>query len=146
MRVRQKRLLGEKKYSVKKTSDLNFDVLGGFAPAAGGARGGLHFTLKGFTKEKINLLLFPHHLDRFLRALVGTDTAALAEIQVDIQIIIDNRIGTVGGTEPAGVAFLLIHHRPENPPGPGLTGRALSRPAHRKAFTFRCAAHALISL
>ena len=47
------------------------------------------------------LFLFPHHLDRFLRAFVGTDTAALAEIQVDLEIIIDYGIGTIGCAEPA---------------------------------------------
>jgi hypothetical protein len=86
--------------------------------------------------QKKWLLLFPHHLNCFLRALVGTDAAALTEIQVDLKVIIDNRIGAVGGTESAGIALLFVNNRPEYPPGPGFTGCSFDRSAHGQPVVF----------
>jgi hypothetical protein len=101
--------------------------------------------LKMFLKREKNLLFFPHHLDCFLRALVGTDTAALAEIQVDFKVIIDDGIGTIGCAEPARIAHLLINPGLEYSPGSGFPGCSFGRSAHGQPHALLWGGHAFIS-
>jgi len=90
------------------------------------------------------LFLFPHHLDRFFRAFVRADTAALAERQVDVEISIDRRVRAIHRTEPALVAFLFIDDWFKDPPCSGLSGCSFCRFAYCEALTNLT--HALISL
>jgi len=62
------------------------------------------------------LLLFPHHLDRFLRALVGADTAAFTEPEIHIEILINRSVRAVHGAESAGIASLPVNYVFEHPP------------------------------
>jgi len=79
--------------------------------------------VNGFKFSSLFLLLL--HPDRLLRALVGTDAAALAELVVDLQVLIDRCLGAVELAEPALIALLRVNHRLEGPPGPGLPRRPL---------------------
>jgi hypothetical protein len=82
-----------------------------------------------------DLLLFSDHLDRFLRTLVCADTTSFAEPEINIQILVDNRVRAVHGTQTAGIAFLPVNCGFEHPPGSRLPCRPFLRPAYRKAFT-----------
>ena len=80
-------------------------------------------------RQKI-LLFFSYHLDCFLRTFVGADATALAEPEIDIEILINCGIRAVHGAQSAGIAFLTVNYGFEYPPGSCLACSALFRTAH----------------
>lgn len=92
-------------------------------------------------KKKVWLFFFANHLDGFLRAFVGTNPATLAIGEVDLKFLVYCRIRAVGCTEAALVALLFVNNRPEDPPGPGLSGCTLNGPAHRETLAFWSCGH-----